>query len=100
MIFFTLAAIGGILQFGVSVNYNMTDYLPESAPSTKAIEVMTEEFDESVANTRVMIFDVSIQEALVYKRDIEAVDGVSGIMWLDDVIDIRTPIEMMDAEIV
>lgn len=100
MIFFTLAAIGGILQFGVSVNYNMTDYLPESAPSTKAIEVVTEEFDESVANTRVMIFDVSIQEALVYKRDIEAVDGVSGIMWLDDVIDIRTPIEMMDAEIV
>lgn len=100
MIFFTLAAIGGILQFGVSVNYNMTDYLPESAPSTKAIEVMTEEFDESVANTRVMIFDVSIQEALVYKRDIEAVDGVSGIMWLDDVIDIRTPIEMMDAELV
>lgn len=78
----------------------MTDYLPENAPSTKAMDIMAEEFDESVANTRVMISDVTIQEALVFKRDLEAVDGVSGVMWLDDVIDLQTPIEMVDTDLI
>lgn len=78
----------------------MTDYLPASAPSTIAIDVMEEEFDEDVANTRVMITNVDLQQALDYKKKIEAIDGVSGVMWLDDVIDIRTPIEMVDADLV
>jgi len=78
----------------------MTDYLPETASSTKAIDVMEKEFEEDVANTRVMVRDVSIQEALVFKEKIAAVDGVSGVMWLDDVIDIRTPIEMADSDTV
>lgn len=95
-----MAIVGGIAQFGVPVNYNMTDYLPESAPSTLAIDVMEEEFDEDVANTRIMIEDVSIQETLEYKEKMEAVDGVSGVMWLDDVIDVKTPIEMADKDTV
>lgn len=74
----------------------MTDYLPESAPSTEAIDVMEEEFDEDVGNTRVMIKDVTIQEALHMKHEIEQVNGVDDVMWLDDVMDIRTPIEMAD----
>src|SRR5699024_4117191 len=78
----------------------MTDYLPKSAPSTQAIDVMEEEFDEDVANTRVMVTDVSIQEALTFNEDIESIDGVSGVMWLDDVIDIRTPIEIADPDTV
>lgn len=100
IIFVSLALIGAIVQFGVPVNYNMTDYLPTSAPSTIAIDVMEEEFDEDVANTRVMIKDVSIQEAVAFKKKIESIEGVSDVMWLDDVIDIRTPIEIIDADTV
>src|SRR5699024_295186 len=98
--FVLLALIGGVVQFGVPVNYNMTDYLPASAPSTVAIDVMSEEFDEDVANTRVMVKNVSVQEAIDFKEEIEAMDGVSVVMWLDDVIDIRTPIEMADIDTV
>lgn len=89
-----------MVQFGVPVNYNMTDYLPASAPSTVAIDVMEEEFDEAVANTRVMVKNVSIQKALAFKEKMEAIDGVSGVMWLDDVMDMKTPIEMADADTV
>lgn len=78
----------------------MTDYLPSDAPSTKAIDVMEEEFDGDVASTRAMVQDVSIQEALDVKRDMEAIDGVSEVTWLDDVVDIKTPIETMDADTV
>jgi len=78
----------------------MFDYLPKSASSTEAIDVMEEEFGGDVANTRVMIQDVSIQEALKFKKDIEEIDGVSDVTWLDDVIDIKTPIEMADIDTV
>jgi len=78
----------------------MTAYLPDNAPSTTAIDVMEEEFSDDVGDTRIMISDVSIQEALHYKQEIEQVDGVSSVMWLDDVMDLQTPIEMADDETV
>ena len=74
----------------------MVDYLPDNAPSTQAIHVMEEEFGSNVADTRVMVKDVSIQEALSFKASIDEIDGVSEVMWLDDVLDIKIPIEMAD----
>ena len=92
--------VSTIAQFAVSVNYNMAEYLPEDAQSTKAMNVMDEEFDGSIPNTRVMIEDVTIQEALVYKSELASIDGVSDVTWLDDAIDIKTPIEMADPDTV
>lgn len=92
--------ISVILQFFVSVNYNMVDYLPDNAPSTEAIEVMEEEFEGAIPNANVMIYDVSIQEALVYKEKLESIDGVTDVIWLDDVMDIKTPIEVADQDVV
>ena len=99
-IFTILALVGGMIQFAVPVNYSMSDYLPESAPSTEAIKVMEEEFDDDVANLRVMVKEVTIQEALAYKEELEAVDGVSNVMWLDDVLDIQIPLEFADNDTV
>ncbi|MFD1781479.1 RND family transporter [Fredinandcohnia salidurans] len=95
-----LTLLATIVQFGVAVNYNMVDYLPEDAPSVKAMEIMEEEFEGAVPNTRVMIHDVTIQEALSYKEKLSDIDGVSNVTWLDDAIDIKTPIEMADEETV
>lgn len=98
--FGVLAVLGAIVQFFVPVNYNMSEYLPEGAESIESAEVMDDEFDEAVTNTRVMIKDVNINEAISFKEQLEDVDGVSDVMWLDDVIDIRTPIEMADEDTV
>lgn len=78
----------------------MVDYLPDNAPSTEAIEVMEEEFEGAIPNANVMIYDVSIQEALVYKEKLETIDGVTDVIWLDDVMDIKTPIEVADQDVV
>ena len=43
-LFIAIALICAVLQLGVSVNYNMIDYLPKNAQSTKAIAIMDEEF--------------------------------------------------------
>ena len=78
----------------------MVDYLPDNAQSTEAIEVMEEEYGGAIPNTNVMIYDVSLQEALVFKEQLEAIDGVTDVLWLDDVMDIKTPIEMEDPDVV
>jgi uncharacterized protein len=100
MIFGIIAVICTIAQFFVSVNYNMVDYLPEDAKSTKAMDIMEQEFDGSVQNTRVMIHDVSIQEALLFKEKLASIDGVSDVTWLDDAIDLKTPVEIADQDTV
>ncbi|MFA1819762.1 RND family transporter [Virgibacillus oceani] len=98
--FVLLAIISAVVQFTVSVNYNMTDYLPEESPSTISMEVMEDEFDGNMQNARVMIQDVSIQEALVFKDELSNIQGVTDVNWLDDAIDVKMPIEMAEEDTV
>ncbi|WP_186326655.1 RND family transporter [Cytobacillus oceanisediminis] len=98
--FALFALLSTVAQFFVSVNYNMVDYLPEDAQSTKAMEIMEQEFTADVPDTRVMIKDITLQEAIAYKEKMSAIDGVGEVIWLDDVVDLKTPIEMADEETV
>ncbi|MBP2079606.1 putative RND superfamily exporter protein [Oceanobacillus polygoni] len=95
--FLSLTILSAIAFFFVDVNYNMQDYLPEQAESTVALNTMEQEFSNGIPNARVMIENVTIQEALTYKAELEAIDGVTEVLWLDDVVDLRTPIEFADA---
>ena len=59
----------------VKINYNMQDYLPEGANSPKAIEIMQENFNDSIANTNVLIMDVTIDEAI--KQEVSNTLGIT-----------------------
>lgn len=95
-IFLICAVVCAVLFLGVEVNYDLTDYLPEDAESTVALDLMMEEFGSGVPNTRVMAVDLTLAEALELKEEIAQVPGVTDVMWLDDVEDITTPVELMD----
>lgn len=84
----------------VAVDYDMYDYLPAESASTKALELMNQEYDGGIPNARVMVENVSVPEALSYKEKIMAVDGVTDVTWLDDVVNITTPLEMSDPDTV
>ena len=84
----------------VSVNYNMVDYLPDTAKSTRALSEMEAEFVQTVPNAKAMIKNVSVSEALEYKQMISEVEGVELVMWLDDVVDVKQPLEVLDKDIV
>lgn len=86
-----------VCQQRVAVNYNMNDYLPEDSSSTVALNVMESEFNGGIPNARVMIDDVTLSEALDYKEKLENIDGVSSVTWVDDTINIKTPLEMQTA---
>ncbi len=101
IVLFLLAAVICLLcRPLVGVDYDLNDYLPDDVASTKAIDVMDAAFDQGVPNMRVMVEDVSLEEALAYKDAIAQVEGVDDVMWLDDVVDIREPLEMQDADTV
>ncbi len=95
-----LTVISVICFFNVKINYNMTDYLPENANSTVALDLMEEEFGEAVPNCNVMVDDLSIIEAVDVKETLESIDGIRNVTWLDDVVDIKQPLEMLDADTV
>jgi predicted RND superfamily exporter protein len=99
-LFTVIAVICLILLTQVSVNYNIVDYLPEDAQSTKALSIMDAEFEETVPNARVMLHQVSITQALYYKEQLKQIEGVVDAIWLDDIIDLKEPIEMADKETV
>ena len=100
IIFILTAAVSAVLQSFVKKNYDMVDYLPQESQSTKALKIMKEEFTESMPNASVMIKNVSIMEAMDYKRQLAAIDGVTQVTWLDDMIDIKQPLEMSDPDTV
>ncbi len=100
IIFVCITAVCAVLGETVSVNYDINDYLPPDTPSTVSIDVMNSEFDGGIPNARVMVRDVTVAQAMDYKRKIEAIDGVSDVTWLDDSIDITQPLETADADVV
>ncbi len=100
VLFIFLTLISVLLQTFVKINYNMVDYLPPNAQSTKAVQIMGDEFAQPIPNASVMVKDISIMEAMEYKRQLAAIDGVSQVIWLDDVMDIKQPLEMGDADTV
>lgn len=100
IVFILAAIIGTICIPFVSINYNMVDYLPDDALSTRALSNMEAEFVQTVPNAKAMINNVSVNEALEYKQKIAEVDGVELVMWLDDVCDVKTPLQVLDANLV
>lgn len=98
VVFLALSVVCALCKPLVSVNYDMNSYLPDDSPSTVALDTMQEEFDGGIPNARVMIYDLSIPEALEYKEKLEAIDGVTAVTWLDDAIDLKEPLETQDTD--
>ncbi len=99
IILFSLAAVVcGFLMLGVGQNYDMSKYLPGDSDSKKGIEILESEY--SYNGTAVLMLEgKSIAEVLKIKEQIKDIGGVKRVVWLDDVADIKQPIEFIDEEI-
>lgn len=85
--FIAAVVISCIATVFVSVNYDMSEYLPNNVPSRAGLNLMEKEFGYP-GTARVMIGPVSLYEAKVYKDRIAAIDGVDLVMWADTTTDI------------
>ncbi len=93
-----LTGLCGFLALNVNTNYSLSDYLPEESESTTALNLMQKEFHQIIPNERVMLRNVSVSEALDYKDKISAIDGVEMVMWLDDMANLKIPVDSLPKE--
>lgn len=100
IIFAVLSVVSLIVQTQVPIVYNLLAYLPDEAPSTIALNTMNEEFTGAIDNARVIVPNVTVQEALVYKDLIANTEGVVKVTWLDDNAKITEPLETLDQAVV
>ena len=94
VLFAVITAASAFMYPKVKVNYDLVNYLPRDYISTKSLKVMHEEFGD-MPNARVVLRDVSRQEIKEYKAKIGAIDGVLDVTWLDSVIPLDFPQEML-----
>ena len=99
LLFGLACIISAFMSTKVQVNYNLVDYLPDDAASTKALDQMEEEYGGGVPNARMMVEDIRIPEAITLKQELENVEGITEVTWLDDAVDVTVPLETMDQDI-
>ena len=71
----------------VNVNYDLTKYVPSYTQSSQGLDKMKEEFGYP-GTAWLMIKDVSLYEAKMYKDQLAAVDGVDQILWCDTTVNV------------
>ena len=81
-VFIVMVLISAVMAPFVEVNYDLTEYLPDSVESRQGLNIMEDTFGYP-GTARVMIKDVTLYEAKAYKDRLERVDGVDRILWLD-----------------
>ncbi len=94
-IFLIVISIIGMTQ--VTINYDLSKYIPDDMPSKEALQLAKNEFGmQSMA--RVMINNVSLIEAKAFKQKIENIEGVYTVLWLSEDIDVYQPESFIDSE--
>lgn len=80
--FFVAVVICAFCYLFVGVNYDLSKYLPDFAPTKQALDVMEEEFGYP-GMARIMVKNISLQEARSIRKRIEAVEGVELVVGPD-----------------
>lgn len=96
--FIVLLIISIILIPMVTINYDLSEYIPNSEKAKQGLNVVKKEFGmQSFA--RVMLNDVTLVQAKEIKDKISKVDGVDMVLWLDDSVDINKPEDFISKEL-
>ena len=96
--FFIIALIISVTLIPlVRINYDLSEYIPNTEKSKIGINKLKDEFAMQ-GFARIMINNVTLIQAKEYKDKISNVDGVDTVLWLDDVVDVYRPIEFIDKD--
>ena len=98
LIFACITVVCGFLMLGVCNNYDLSKYLPDGTDSKTGIDILKSEYSYN-GNALLCVEDKSIVDMLSIKEEVASIEGVENVVWLDDVMDIKQPIELVDKEI-
>lgn len=100
VLFIILSLVSGFLATRVKTNFDIYSYVPKNAPSTIAIDTMLEEFEQDIPNAEIAVPNLSISEALSMKEKLASLSYVQEVLWLDDQVDLATPLALLDQKLV
>ena len=98
VLFAVITAVSAFMIPRVEVNYDLVDYLPRDYMSTRSLRLMHDEFGD-MPNTKVVLRDVSVKDIERYRSEIEAIDGVTAVSWLDSMLPVDIPLEFLPESI-
>lgn len=82
----------------VSIEYDLSSYLPKSMNSIMGKEKLQSEFTINGSAT-LMIKSNDINYILEIKKSIVSIPGIKEAIWLDDVEDVKKPLEFFDKKL-
>lgn len=98
ILFLCAAVVCAFLMLGVGQNYDMSKYLPDHSDSKTGIDILKDEYSYN-GSALLMLEDKNIVEVLDAKEKLKAIGGIETVVWLDDVVDLKQPVELIDEEV-
>lgn len=80
------------------INYDMLTYLPEDMDTVIGQNELMEDFGKG-AFSFIIVEDMSNQDVVALKAQIEQVDHVEAVIWYDSIFDLSVPMELLPDEI-
>ena len=98
ILFLCAAVVSAFLMLGVGQNFDMSEYLPAHSDSKIGIDILKDEYSYN-GSALMMLENKSIVEVLGAKESLEEISGIEAVVWLDDVADLKQPVELIDEEV-
>lgn len=98
ILFLCAAVVSAFLMLGVGQNFDMSEYLPAHSDSKIGIDILKDEYSYN-GSALMMLENKSIVEVLGAKERLEDISGIEAVVWLDDVADLKQPVELIDEEV-
>lgn len=76
------------------VNYDILSYLPDDLPAVQGEKVLDEVF-HTAGISIIMAENADARDVSALKQEIEQIDGVSNVIWVDSIADITIPADML-----
>ena len=76
------------------VNYDIMSYLPDNLESVKGEQMLDETFGLA-GMSMVVVEDMPARYTQELKSEIEKIDGVKTVLWIDDALDISVPVDIL-----
>ena len=76
------------------VNYDVLSYLPDDLPAVQGEQLLDQVF-HSAGISIVVAEDAMAKDVAALKQEIEQIEGVSSVIWIDTIADISVPVDIL-----
>ncbi len=91
--------VPSIIGFAATkINYSILSYLPKDLDSMVG-ETCLEDVFNLASTAMVTVDNMSTADIIALKKDIKAIDGVSHVIWADDLVSVTVPPEALPSQI-